>query len=254
MSQIDKAHKFAALHVKGKPIVLYNIWDAGSAKSIVNAGATAVATGSWSVAAAQGYGDGEVIPLDLVLTLVSRITASVEAPVSIDFEGGYAKEPDNLQKNIARLIGAGAIGLNFEDQIVGGDGTLYKTGIQQARLEAVRRAGEASGIPLFINARTDLFLKESDPQKHAGLMGAAKERAAAYEAAGASSYFVPGLADPTLIREICDATSLPVNVMMKKGVPNLETLSSLGVARISYGPGPYVSSMQKLAEAYQEIR
>lgn len=254
MTQSEKALKFAALHVKGDPVVLYNIWDAGSARSIVDAGAKAVATGSWSVGAAQGYKDGEVLPLDLLLTIVQRISETVDVPVSIDFEGGYAKDPETVELNVTRLIKAGAIGLNFEDQIVGGGRALYETNFQQERLRAVKRAGDLADIPLCINARTDLFLKEQDPQKHASLMGEAIDRGASYKEAGATSYFVPGLVDPSLIAEICNAVSLPVNVMMKKGVPDIKSLASLGVARISYGPGPYASTMAGLSEAYQNIK
>jgi 2-methylisocitrate lyase-like PEP mutase family enzyme len=252
MTQSDKARLFAGLHVKGDPVILYNIWDAGSAKAIADAGAKAIATGSWSVAAAQGFKDGEAIPLDLVLTIVSRIAASVDLPLTVDFEGGYAEDTETIAKNVTRLIAAGAIGVNFEDQCVGGTG-LYKPKVQHDRVKAVRRAAGTADLPLFINARTDLFLKESARDKHAGLLADAKDRAASYKEAGADSFFVPGLVDPKLIADICEAISLPVNVMMKDGAPSLETLASIGVARISYGPGPYFSSMTALAENYRNI-
>ena len=122
--QNKKAQDFAALHVPGNPLVLYNIWDAGSAAALAKAGAVAVATGSWSVAEAQGYGDGEQLPLSHLVQIVERIAQTVDVPLSVDFEGGYAIGGAELTENVARIVAAGAVGINFEDQIVGGTG-LY---------------------------------------------------------------------------------------------------------------------------------
>ena len=252
MTQSDKAATFAAFHVKGDPLILYNIWDAGSAKIIADAGAKALATGSWSVAAAQGFADGESIPLDLVLTIASRIATSVDLPLTVDFEGGYAEDPETITNNVTRIIKAGAIGVNFEDQRIGGSG-LYGIDEQHQRVKAVREAANATGIPLFINARTDLFLKEPAREKHVALIAEAKDRAAAYKEAGADCFFVPGLVDAGLIADICDAVALPVNVMKKEGVPPISDLASLNVARISYGPGPYFTFVEMLAQQFRDV-
>lgn len=238
MNQSENAQAFAALHRKGDPIILYNIWDAGSAKAAEKAGSKALATGSWPVAAAQGYDDGEKIPLDLVETIVKRIVATVDLPLTVDFEGGYSENPAEITKNVARIIAAGAIGVNFEDKIVGTK-TLYETAVQAERIRAVRRAADQSGIPLFINARTDLFLVESDRTQHSGLIDAAIARAAAYKAAGASGFFAPGLYDDASIGRLCGAVDLPVNIIMLDPAPSTATLKRLGVSRISYGPRPY---------------
>lgn len=250
MTQARKARDFAALHVPGTPVVLYNIWDAGGARAVAQAGATAIATGSWSVAAAHGYADGQQIPMDFVLRIAARIAASVDLPVTLDFEGGYAEAPDEVAANVARVIEAGVVGINFEDQVVG-TGALQSPDAQSARIAAVRRAAEAADVPLFINARTDLFLKEHDRAKHAGLVEQAIERAAAYAQAGASGFFVPGLVDADLIGAICQATPLPVNAMMMAGAPPAADLAAAGVARISFGPGPYVAAMAGLAERFR---
>jgi 2-methylisocitrate lyase-like PEP mutase family enzyme len=251
-TQAEKANIFKSLHIKGDPIVLYNIWDAGSAKAVSDAGAKAIATGSWSVAGAQGYDDGEALPLDMVLQIVSRIASTVDTPVTIDFEGGYAEDDEAITRNVSRLIDAGAIGLNFEDQRVGGEG-LYDIDTQVSRIKAVRRAAEETGISAVINARTDICLKERDVTKHRLLLGQVEERGAAYFDAGADSYFVPGLVDADLIADICKTSRLPVNVMKKAGVPDNATLANLGVGRISYGPGPFVSAMATLAESFKNI-
>ncbi|WP_420433185.1 isocitrate lyase/PEP mutase family protein [Hyphobacterium sp.] len=251
MTQAEKAQAFHALHRSGEPLVLYNIWDAGSAQAVAEAGAKAIATGSWSVAAAQGYPDGEKLPLDRLLRTAKQITSAVDLPVTIDFEGGYAREPEFLADNAAKLIAAGAIGCNFEDQIVGGDG-LYSQEDQAHRIAAIRATADEAGIPLFINARTDVFLKSDSPQ-HAGLMKEATDRCDVYAEAGASGYFVPGLTDPDLIAQMCEHTKLPVNAYMKKGAPSIAEMAKLGVARISHGPGPYREAMRALTERATEV-
>ncbi|PCJ06442.1 MAG: phosphonomutase [Rhodobacteraceae bacterium] len=248
MEQSKKAQDFAALHVPGDPLVLYNIWDAGSAAAVTKAGAAAVATGSWSVAGAQGYGDGEQIPLSLLVQIVERISQSVEVPLSVDFEGGYAAGGAALTSNVAQIIAAGAVGINFEDQIIGGTG-LYGIDDQSNRLRAVR----AAGSDLFINARTDLFLKQKDTHQHAALLEEAIQRAKAFAAAGASGFFVPGLTDLDLIAQICEASPLPVNVMMRGEGMTRSAVAKAGVARASYGPQPFVDAMQALADRFQAI-
>ncbi|MFB9949959.1 isocitrate lyase/phosphoenolpyruvate mutase family protein [Rhizobium puerariae] len=247
MSQKDKAIAFGALHRKGNPVVIYNIWDAGTAKAVADAGAKALGTGSWSVAASQGYADGENLPIEALLATVKSITASVELPLSVDFEGGYAEDPAALADNVAKVVDAGAVGINFEDQVVGGSG-IYAVTVQAERIRAIRRMADDRGLPFFINARTDLFLKESDRAAHAGLLDQAIERARAYAGAGGSGFFAPGLADDDLIARLCEASPVPVNIMMMQGVSAPKRLGELGVGRVSYGPGPYRAMMAKLKE------
>lgn len=247
MTQADKASQLAALHVKGRPLVLYNVWDAGSARSAAKAGSKAIATGSWSMAAAHGFDDGEAIPLDLIETIVGRIASVVALPLTVDFEGGYAQDPDGVAKNAARIIAAGAVGLNFEDQIVG-TGALYAIADQVQRIKAIRSAADDLGIAVFINARTDLFLLEADKARHASLVDVAIERAQAYQQAGCSGFFIPGLLDESGIATICDALTLPVNVMVMGDAPDREALTGLGVSRISYGPGPYLAAQARFVE------
>ncbi|MCW1753245.1 isocitrate lyase/PEP mutase family protein [Rhizobium acaciae] len=247
MNQTEKAELFGTLHSKGNPVILYNIWDAGTAKAVADGGAKALATGSWSVAAAHGYADGEKLPMSVLVETAKSITAAIDLPLSVDFEGAYSAEPTGAASNVAKLVEVGAIGINFEDQVVGGDG-LYPVERQAARIRAIREMAEGKNIPFFINARTDLFLAESDLSKHAGLVDEAIERGKAYAAAGSSGFFVPGLIDPALIEKVCAASPLPVNIMMRTGAPDVKTLAKLGVCRVSYGPGPYRSMMEKLKQ------
>jgi len=172
-------------------------------------------------------------------------------PLSVDFESGFAREPERVAENITRLASTGAVGVNFEDQVIGGapEGGLYPVypiDEQVTRLRAVRATADAAGLPLFINARTDLFLRQADITKHTELVPQAIERAAAYAEAGASGLFVPGLVTPGLIEQLVGATGLPVNVMASPGMPDRAGLAALGVARISHGPYPFIRTMARL--------
>lgn len=252
MSQKEKALAFATLHRKGDPVVLYNVWDAGSAKAVAEAGAKALATGSWSVAAAHGFGDGEKVPMAWLADVSRLIVASTELPVTVDFEGAYSDDPATGAANVSRILDVGAIGINFEDQVVG-KGGVHAVEKQAARIRAIREMADRRGIPLFINARTDLFLQESDETRHGGLVDEAIARGKAYAEAGANGFFVPWLVDEGLIAKVCAASSLPVNIMMRPAAPDVKTLARAGVARISYGPFPYRVMMEKLKAAATEI-
>ncbi len=252
MNQNEKAKHFTQLHEAGNPCVLYNIWDAAGARAVKKAGASAIATGSWSVAASHGFDDGQAIPLDLVETIARQICASVELPVTIDFEGAYAESSNDVATNVQRIIGAGAVGINFEDQIVGGDG-LHDIETQCKRIAAIRDAATNAGVSLFINARTDLFLKAKSEQDHSNLIEEATARAIAYKDAGASGIFVPGLIDEKLIEGFCKSNTLPTNIMMMEGAPSVQRQAELGVSRISYGPGPFFSMMAHLKEQASSI-
>ncbi len=245
MTQTDNYRAFAALHVPGNPVILFNAWDAGSAKVVAEAGAKAIATGSASVAGAQGFGDAEALPLGLALANAARVVEAVALPVTIDFEGAYAVEPEGVAANMKRLAATGAVGCNFEDQVVGGEG-LYEIADQVARIAAAR---EAVGRDFFINARTDMFLK-AKPATHDGAMvDAALERARAYADAGASGFFVPLLSDLALLERFCAASPLPVNFMAFPGAPSAREVAGTGVARISHGPFPWKLAMAALKDA-----
>ena len=230
-----KFHAFAALHVPGDPLILYNAWDPGSARAVASAGAKAIATGSWSVAAALAYGDGEALPLELALAGATRIAGAVDLPVTIDFEGGYAVEPLAVAANASRLAATGAIGCNFEDQVVGGEG-LHPADFQVARIAAIRAA---TGRDFFINARTDMFLQNAPATHDAAKADEAIARGNAFAAAGANGFFVPGLVDLALLKEICRAVQIPVNFMAFPGAPGARDVAGAGVARISHGPFPH---------------
>lgn len=247
MNQAAKSRQFAELHRKHEPLILFNVWDAGSAKAVAESGAKAIATGSWSVAEAHGFRDGEALPLDLAIANIERIVKAVNLPVTLDFEGGYAIEPDDLKNSVGRVIAAGAVGINFEDQVVGGEG-YYDVDTQSERINAVRAAADRSGVPLFINARADLFLKSEPSQHDETMLEEAIARSKAYAHAGGSGFFAPGLRDEDLIRRLCAECPLPVNILMYPDAPGATALAACGVARISHGPFPYIQAMEALTE------
>lgn len=236
---------FAALHVPGDPVILYNIWDVGSALAVVGAGAEALATGSHPVADANGYADGQGVPLDFALANAKRIVDAVQLPLTVDFESAYSTGPEEGGANVARLKATGAVGCNFEDQIIGGEG-VHPLDRQVKRIEAIRHA---VGSDFYINARTDLFLKTQNYDD--ALIDQVVERGKAFADAGASGFFVPRLSDPKQIERVVREVPLPLNVIAFPGAPDKKVWADAGVARISHGPFPHRALMATLTEMAQ---
>lgn len=246
--QHQKANQFSALHQKGNPLVLFNAWDSGSAKTVASSDAQAIATGSWSVAASFGFDDGEKLPLTFVLDNAKRIVESVILPVTLDFETAYAPDLNVLREHISSVIQCGVVGINFEDQNYS-TGALNNVEQQCERIEAARDAADKAGIALFINARTDIFLNADVATHNATQLDEAITRAVAYAKAGANGFFAPALCEPAFIRQLCQASPLPINIMMMPQISGVAQLAELGVARVSYGPAPYRLAMAALKQA-----
>jgi 2-methylisocitrate lyase-like PEP mutase family enzyme len=242
----SKFETFASLHVPGNPVVLYNIWDVGSALAVVRAGAKALATGSHPVADAHGWPDGQNVPIDFALANAKRIVDAVELPLTVDFESAYSADPEEGGANVARLAATGAVGCNFEDQVIGGEG-LHPLDLQLRRIRAIR---DAVGDQFFINARTDLFLKTQTYDD--ALVDQVVERGKAFADAGASGFFVPRLADPSQIERVVREVALPLNVIAFPGAPDKQVWAEAGVARISHGPFPHRALMAKLEDMARE--
>ena len=244
MVEPSRFETFAALHVPGDPVILYNIWDVGSALAVVKAGARALATGSHPVGDASGFGDAQQVPLDFVFANARRIVDAIgPLPLTVDFEGAYSAEPGEGGANVARLKESGAVGCNFEDQQVRGEG-VHPLDLQCRRIGAIR---DAVGVDFFINARTDLFLKASGHGDR--LVDEVIERGKAFAGAGASGFFVPRLADPRQIERVVREVPLPLNVIAFPGAPPKADWAAAGVARISHGPFPHRALMVQLEEA-----
>jgi len=245
---MSKFEDFARLHVPGDPLVLFNVWDVGSARAVAKAEAKAIATGSASVAMANGFADGENLPMEFALGNARRIAASVELPVTVDFEGGYSNDPEQVARNFTQLAETGVVGCNFEDQVVGGEG-LHPVAVQAERIAAARRA---VGPDFFINVRTDLFLKAPQETHDEAMLDEAIERVCAYAEAGASGFFVPMLGDLEMLSRLCGESPVPVNFMTYPGCPSNAEVAAAGIARISHGPFPHMALMVQLEQAARD--
>lgn len=226
MSHRDHAKRFRELHGVGQLLVLPNAWDAGSARLIESCGAKAIATTSSGVAWSCGYPDGDAIPPRVLADAVARIARVLSVPLTIDAEGGYATDPVAVGETIAAVIDAGAVGINLED----GSGS---PDLMCAKITAARNAAARAGVDLFINARTDVFLRGLvSPELRVGETIA---RARRYQETGCDGLFVPGASDSQAIRELVVGTALPLNIMILPTVLPIAELAELGVRRISAG-------------------
>jgi 2-methylisocitrate lyase-like PEP mutase family enzyme len=224
----SNAKLFRELHHKPEPLILANAWDAGTARLIENLGGSAVATTSAGVAWALGYPDGIMLPVDKIVQLAQNIVRVIRIPLSVDIEGGYTDNPTAIGETIRALLGVGVIGINIEDGTDSPD-------LLAAKIEQVKKTANSAGIDLFVNARTDVYLR--------GLVAKDKRvaetvaRGARYKAAGADGFFVPALAEASDITEIVQQVDLPINVMAVPALPPAAELGKLGVHRLSAGSG-----------------
>ncbi|MFF9133114.1 isocitrate lyase/phosphoenolpyruvate mutase family protein [Streptomyces sp. NPDC014806] len=244
----DQALAFRSLHVPGRPLVLPNAWDTTSARIVEDAGAAAVATTSAGLAWALGAADGDRLDRDRALDAVAQITGAVRVPVTADVESGYAADAAGVGDTIRRVIAAGAVGVNIEDALYGsGEDALRPVAEQAERLAAAREAADAVGVPLFVNARIDTFLRG------AGGVDLTLERAAAFLAAGADGIFVPGVVDPVAVKALAEGIDAPLNVMAGPGAPSVAELAALGVARVSIGSGIAQAAHAVVRRAAREL-
>ncbi len=241
----EQARAFHALHQDGL-LILPNAWDAASARVIEQAGAKAIATSSAAAAWAHGYPDGEALAQDLVLQTVRAIARVVKVPVSADIEAGYESDPERAGDFAARVIEAGAVGVNIEDGKNSPD-------LLCAKIERVRKAASRAGVDLWINARVDVYLLKLAEGDAAYAETVARARR--YAAAGANSIFVPGLAEDARIAQLVRDMPLPINLLAWPGLPDAKRLAELGVRRLSAGTGIAKVSLvrtQALAQAFLE--
>lgn len=252
VAQHERAVRFRDLHAGDKPLQLANAWDATSARVLAAAGAPAIGTTSFGVALDHGTWDGEQLPFDQVLEVAHSIVSAVEVPVTIDMEAGRGATPGDVQQSVGRIIASGAVGINIEDSIPGQPGALRDTTEQSARISAARSAAEQSGIPIFINARCDVYFGAQIAA--AASVGEVLARAKCYHDAGADGLFLPGLLDPVTIQTITTQVGLPVNIMIgTAGTPSFAELVDAGARRLSQGGAPFIAvlgSLKTLTERY----
>ena len=229
--QAQKAERFRAMH-RGPPLlVLPNAWDAISARIIIAAGFQAIATTSGGVAWALGYADGEVTPWEEVVAATARIARSVAVPVTADIETGYGETPEAVGRSIGDIIAAGAVGVNLEDGLKTGTPPIRNLEDSVARIRAAREAARAAGVPIVINARTDLYIKNIGDDK--SRFDEAVARGRAYLAAGADCVYPIALRDSATMGRLATALGAPININVRAGSPGVAELEALGVKRAS---------------------
>lgn len=226
MKNPDLATAFHALHRGPDLLILANAWDGGSARLIESLGARAIATTSAGVAWSHGYPDGDALPVPLVLATAAAIARVIRVPLTMDIEAGYSDDPEAVGRLAAQLIEAGVVGINLEDGSKPPD-------LLCAKIARIRRVAGELGVDLFVNARTDVYLRGLVPEPDR--LAEARTRAARYSGAGASGVFVPGLVEPSAIAAIAGAIDLPLNLLAWPGLPSAAELVRLGVRRLSAG-------------------
>jgi 2-methylisocitrate lyase-like PEP mutase family enzyme len=249
--QISRAERFHALHAPGAPLRLVNAWDAFSARVFANAGAPAIGTSSFAIALANGYQDGEHIPWSTVCDVAAAITDAVDLPVTVDIEAGHGVTPEAVRASVTDVLARGAVGINLEDSRPDQPGTLFDVAAQCARIAAARGVADEIAVPLFINARCDVWFGAAiapDDQYDAALA-----RATAYIDAGADGIFVPGLTDRTTLAQLVVAVTAPINVMHWPGLPPFAELVDTGVRRVSQGGSAFLyaaASLERMTQAF----
>ena len=241
MNQSEKAEDFRRQHRENKLLLLPNVWDTLTARLVASAGFRSLATASFSVAAANGYEDGEKIPFHNSVKVVTEIANAVDVPVSVDFERGYGNDLASLADNVRQLLDAGVIGINIEDRASTGK-DLLPVNEQCKKLETIREAGIKYGVNIFINARTDAYLLKTSNN----FMDDVIERGKAYQNAGADCFYPILIDNYQDIERVLAAISIPMNVMLMSQVGDLKKLEDIGVKRVSLGPGSLRYVLTKL--------
>lgn len=245
----EKAARFRDLH-RGL-LILPNAWDAASARLFESTGFRAVGTTSAGIAFSLGLPDGERLQREAMLARVAEIARRVTVPVSADLEAGYGGTSEEVGETVRRTIEAGVVGINLEDGDPGRDGALIEVAVQTERLRAARETARTTGVPVFLNARTDVFWRGvREPEE--GFEEVVR-RASAYRTAGADGIFVPGVAEGTIIAELARRVGLPLNVLAAPGLPPVPELRRLGVARVSLGSGPIRAALGLLRRLSREL-
>jgi 2-methylisocitrate lyase-like PEP mutase family enzyme len=257
VEQRVKAGLFRAMHGGPHLLMLPNAWDAISARIVAAAGFAAIATTSGGVAWALGYADGEAAPWGEVVAATARIARTVAVPVTADIEGGYGETPEAVGRSIGDIIGAGAVGVNLEDGLRPGRHAPGSPPIRSiedaaARIRAAREAAHAAGVPIVINARTDVYIKNIGSEE--GRFDEAVARGRAYLAAGADCVYPIALRDPETIGSLVKALAAPVNIMVRSGLPSIPELEALGVARASTATALPLAAMGVVRQMIEQMR
>jgi 2-methylisocitrate lyase-like PEP mutase family enzyme len=249
--QRKKAERLLELHQGPQVFVVGSVWDVPSARIFEQAGFAALATSSAGVAYTVGYPDGEKLPAVQMIAAVGRIAAAVDIPVSADMEAGYGRAPEAAVASCRAVLDAGAVGVNLEDAADDVPGTLVPAEAHADKIAAVRKMANAYGVPLVINARTDVFLHKVGEES--GRLGETVARLQRYRDAGADCLFAPGVVDAETIRALVKDVGAPLNILATPGCPSVAELAALGVRRMSQGSGPARAALALTRRIAQDL-
>jgi 2-methylisocitrate lyase-like PEP mutase family enzyme len=250
--QKAKAERFRKLHLGPRTLLLPNVWDVASARILEEAGFEAIATSSAGVAFSLGYPDGQRISRSEMVAAVARITRAVKVPVTADVESGYGDRPEDAVRTASEVIAAGAVGMNLEDGRDDASQPLIDLSLAVEKIRAVREAALAEGVPVVLNARTDVYLAQVGPPERR--YDETVRRLAAYRDAGADCLFAPGVRDTPTIEQLVRDLKWPLNILAGPGFPSVLELQQLGVARVSLGSGPMRATLGLLKQIAEELK
>ena len=250
-TQRQKADAFRRMHDRSRILVLVNVWDAMSARAVEDAGARAIATSSATLAHSLGYADGESAPRGEFVAAIARIARAVDASVTADIESGFGRTPAEVAETVRIVAEAGAVGINLEDGVQERRGELYEVAQALERLTAAREAAAKAGVPIVINARTDVFLLGVGPAEDR--LAHAVRRANLYRDAGADCLFVPGVRDAQTIGALATQINGPINILAHPTSPPVGELERLGVARVSVGSWPGLAALTLARNVAEEL-
>lgn len=250
-AQGRKAELLRKLHTGPRMLVLPNAWDVASARVLEELGYPAIATTSAGVAFSLGYPDGQRVSRDEMLEVVARIARAVRVPVTADMESGYGTTTKDMAETAKEIVAAGAVGLNFEDVVGDTESSQVDTTLQTEKIRALRETSASAGVPLVINARTDVYLMPIGPETTR--FERTVERLRAYRAVGADCVFAPGVKERELIEKLVKAVAAPLNILVTPGCPPIPELEKLGVARASIGSGVMRSALGLVRRIGKEL-
>jgi len=253
--QQEKAKQFYNLHHSGRLLILPNIWDCLGANLLESLHYPAIATASASVAFTNGYDDGQRISFDSVLALLKKIVSSVRIPVSADIESGFAENDLQLEENTKQLLATGIVGINIEDTDKETN-SILPVETQCEKIKLIKKVSQAVGVPLFVNARADVYLRGKDFDTPESKFEEALKRGRAYKAAGADCFYPIAMTRQEDIKRMVEQLQMPVNVITIPGIPELNVLNEIGVARVSLGPSFLkiaIKAMKNLALKLQNL-
>ncbi len=247
--QQKKAEQLLRLHHDPQLLILPNVWDVLGARLVTSENYPAVATASASVAFSHGKEDNEKVPFPQLLSLFKSICACTTLPVTTDIEKGYAQNLNDLKSNIQNLIKTGVVGLNIEDSLYDENG-LVSIEKQCEKIQLIRNVATKAGVPLVINARTDVFLLKAyaDNRKEEAIT-----RAKQYRDAGADCFY-PILCTNQELLEINQEIGMPVNVLAQQTTLTVNELQASKIARLSLGPGLLKAALMQMQKVIRGLK